>query len=412
MKQLCILADDLTGANEIGLQFTGLGYSYGTLLFNRPTFKKDLKRTASIVDLLAIDGETRLETPKKAYNTSGHIIKALRRNGGKRFYLKCDSTLRGNIGTSIHAALNASGGTYAAVCFAFPAAGRITINGVQYVYGKELTKTEFGKDRINPVRTSYIPALIRSQSGLKCGLITLKDIRRGIEETTEKVKEYVSQGVKVIVFDSCKDTDLQTVAASLKNCRVFCGASAMAKYLLPNKQRNISTGFYGKKAVVAGPVLGVIGSSKRTTLEQCKYAIEKAGLKQMLVSDADISIKHCPIGQDVMLRLVHVKNTSISGRDASKLAEKLGRIAASIIKLNNHSSIYMSGGTTALGVCREMGIGFLIIKEKVCMGIPLVYSPERKLFMITKSGGLGKKDALYRIYKTLKNIKSIKRRKV
>ncbi len=403
MSRLFLLADDLTGANETGLHFIDKGYTFGTLLYNRSSFTKDLVAAGSAVEILAIDAETRLETGDKAGKTIRYLIKKLWSEGGRRFFLKCDSTLRGNIGVSIKAALEASGEACAAVCFAFPAAGRTTVGGIQYVYGKQITETEFAADSINPVNTSFIPQLLREQSGLKCGQIGLEVLRSGHKATVKLLTKHIAEGVRILVFDAESEKDLSRAAAAVKGLRIFCGASALAGELLPGKINKVCRVFKKTK----GPVIGVIGSAKKQTIKQCRYAVKKAGLRQILLSEKDIlkpeSFMPVPGKKDLLLRIVHGRRKTINGRYAARLARGLGRLAARAIRNQKPVGIYLSGGATALGVCRELGIRFLEVKDKVSTGIPLVYSPELKLYLATKSGGFGKENALYKIYKALKS---------
>ena len=103
--KLLIVADDLTGGLDTGVQFARQGITVRVVTDPDPA--GEWTRTQAQV-LVAVS-ETRHIPPEEAYQTVYGIISAGRQAGIPYFYKKTDSALRGNIGAELDAALKASG---------------------------------------------------------------------------------------------------------------------------------------------------------------------------------------------------------------------------------------------------------------------------------------------------------------
>ena len=75
-------------------------------------------------------------------------------------YKTMDSTLRGHVREELSAAFRASRRQLLVVAPAFPDAGRLTLGGNQYVYGKLVAASSYGQDPVHPARTSRILDLV------------------------------------------------------------------------------------------------------------------------------------------------------------------------------------------------------------------------------------------------------------
>ena len=155
VNRLLILADDLTGALDSGVQLTLKGEHVVILTDRDVEFPED-----DSVDVIVVDTETRHVTGEVAANIIKALIHKAQDRGIKRIYKKTDSGLRGNVGAELAAVLEASGAKHLNFIPAYPATGRMTVNGVQYVNGKPLAESIFAKDPINPITVSRIDELI------------------------------------------------------------------------------------------------------------------------------------------------------------------------------------------------------------------------------------------------------------
>src|SRR5262245_23419881 len=113
MMRICILADDLTGACDTAVQFVREGWRTEVQVRPRQTH----------AEVIAVNTSSRALTPAGAATAVRDAVGQLRTAGITRLYKKIDSTLRGQIGAELEAALDCwSPAAFAIVCPAFPAA--------------------------------------------------------------------------------------------------------------------------------------------------------------------------------------------------------------------------------------------------------------------------------------------------
>ena len=100
--KLLILADDLTGALDTGVQFSLRNIPTSVIVSEKP----GISRLTQDCEVLSINAETRHMDRKSAY----YCIKSLLEkyaSPGHYIYIKTDSALRGNIGAAFLAAWEA-----------------------------------------------------------------------------------------------------------------------------------------------------------------------------------------------------------------------------------------------------------------------------------------------------------------
>ena len=101
--KLLILADDLTGSLDTGVQLSKKGYEVSVLAANTG-IPADFK-----ADVLVINTDTRHMKSSDAYRIISDLVKDAMSAGFRRFYKKTDSGLRGNVGAELSALLKESG---------------------------------------------------------------------------------------------------------------------------------------------------------------------------------------------------------------------------------------------------------------------------------------------------------------
>ena len=205
--ELLVLADDLTGALEVGAK-----------LRCAVRFEAD---TADVSGCVVIDTETRHLPAQAAYS---RILDLLRAYGCPRVYKKTDSTLRGNIAAELAAMSAAYPGVPIAYVGAYPQMGRTVKAGQLYVDGKPLHETSFSRDPLHPARSSSISDLI--------GNVVSVTIYDG--ETDENVAEAVRGAGMLVCGPACvadhlavrlgleHQKDIKT--PSVRNCLVVNGS--------------------------------------------------------------------------------------------------------------------------------------------------------------------------------------------
>ena len=159
MARLTVIADDLTGALDTGVQFANRCVSvrvaavHGTAAVHEELFQ---------ADVAVIDAEVRHRSQQQAYKICLELVQQAQRCGTDSVYIKTDSGLRGNIGAMFQAALDASGAAVAYYAPALPQMNRLTRGGIQYIDGVPIDKSVFGQDPFEPVHSPYVKDLFRN----------------------------------------------------------------------------------------------------------------------------------------------------------------------------------------------------------------------------------------------------------
>jgi uncharacterized protein YgbK (DUF1537 family) len=228
LAKIGVIADDLTGANDTGVQFSKQGLR--TVVLIQGHGPKDV---SDQVDVLVIDTESRSLPPAAAYEKAWEAASRLAEAKIPIVYKKIDSTLKGNIGAELDAVMDAAGYETAIVAPAFPANKRVTVGGYQLVNMIPLGRTEAARDPVTPVKESHVPTLITSQSKRRIEHIGLAAVM-DLSTLKNEMRECVRKGGGIIVVDSVTQADLRRVAhaASSLGIQVLtCGPAGLAEEL-------------------------------------------------------------------------------------------------------------------------------------------------------------------------------------
>jgi uncharacterized protein YgbK (DUF1537 family) len=193
-----VIADDLTGANDTGVQFAKKGYNTMVSILN----KQSTIIIPNNVDVFVIDTETRELKSKTAKEKLRNILIKLNINKNDLVYKKVDSTLRGNIGNEIEEIMNILKKDICIFSPSFPSHQRITVGGYLIVQQKPLGLSEYSSNNSDQGENSFIPLLLKKQTDFSVGQVGLKDVIKGRKEIVNKIKDLRNEGNKIIVIDS------------------------------------------------------------------------------------------------------------------------------------------------------------------------------------------------------------------
>ena len=261
MSRLLVLADDLTGALDTGVQFalgqadTAVFHQLGEAAF------------ASAAQVLVINTGTRNLDACTAYDRVALAARWAKERGFTRVYKKTDSGLRGNTGAELQAVLDVFGGALA-FAPAHPKAGRVVKGGRLYVDGLPVSRSVFARDPYKPVLLDEVAALIALQSA-----VPVIPAAEG--------KAPPARGVWL--FDALDAAELEHAARESvrAGCALFAGCAGFAEALMP------LLGLERKPApvpVLAPPLFVVSGSVSEVTFHQLIQA-EAAGWRRMPVEE-------------------------------------------------------------------------------------------------------------------------------
>ncbi len=277
-KKIAVIADDLTGANDTGVQFAKQGLK--TIVLMGTHFPAGVMEE----DVVVTDSQSRSLTPDEAYRKVAALAVQVRDGGFCTVFKKIDSTLRGNIGPEIDAIMETCGQELAVVVPAFPKNGRITVGGYLLVHGVPLEATEVARDPLCPVTESHIPTLLSGQTVRKVGHVGIKNIVAGPEGILAAMERMFAAGERVIVCDVWQDDHLRMAAAAaarLNRSVLWVGSAGLAEYLpsvLGLTAAPPVTYAMERNPAAGKPVIVLAGSVSNVTRGQVRMLKERADI--------------------------------------------------------------------------------------------------------------------------------------
>lgn len=426
-----IVADDLTGAADTGLQFKRAGLRTWVISQFPASGETALPPD---VRTLSLNADSRHLAGPAAKARTQEAIRWLGSLGCRRFYKKIDSTLRGNWVSESAGMLAELGWELAVVAPAYPEAGRITVGGYQLVDGQLVHVSPYAQDPLSPVTESHLPTILEA-SGLRVGHLDLRIVMRGWEAIAGELARMVQSGVRMVSADATRREDLLAIAEAIKTTpyRILpVGAAGLAEALVT---RTVLAGaeLLGGSAPKpllqkAGkrPVLLLNGSANPVSLTQVRQASERMrtidlDVRQLLLAEDDALyhltrqvLQNLLAGMDVLvtaaLTIEDVRRDRALARDlgmtpwqlSRAISEALGRLARAIADEDLVTGMGVGGGETAAAVCAALPESRLEIAEEVLPAIPCHQLVGTSLRLVTKSGGFGAPDTLVRIAEYLR----------
>ena len=397
-ERLLILADDLTGSLDTGVQMAVKGYEV-TVLVQSTGIPNDFHE-----DVLVINTDTRHKESAEVYRIISDLVKDAIHEGFKRFYKKTDSGLRGNIGAELTALLEATGEKTLLFVPAWPKMNRITKEGIHYVNGVPLAQSIFAKDVLNPVTESRIDRLIHLQSDVPVCL---------------QAENAETEGIAV--YDCINEAEMERHAAKIfadpHRPLIAAGcAGLLEKYPICSEKADSSdlcAGLHKELTVLCG-------SLNEVTLKQLQYAqkhnacrvhlpVEKIVCGQWQEEDIGQFVRSFLQDADTSIRIIDTIDDSMPMEDAAEqIAECMGKIAVCLIRQKPLQTLMIIGGDTLLGCVKALGIETLKpIKEPAPGTVLAEYTNhEGKGYLITKSGGFGDEALLIDLQKQMEENRS------
>jgi len=408
MRQMLILADDLSGAADCASACTYHGMS-AAVSFGQPEHALDC-------DVLSIDCDTRRLPSDEAAKRVRKVMRANSLPGQRQIvFKKLDSTLRGNVGSEISAVLEEqrrnNAGIVAILAPAFPSRGRSTIHGYQLVHGIPLHETETWKQD-GLVGVAHIPSMLE-QEGLRTGLIDLHLLRSGQERVAEEMRR-MAREVDVVICDAETEEDLATIARGfflLGPETVWAGSAGLA-FQLTHAAGLVGSGLHRPKPQGGtGPMLFVVGSTSAVSRGQALLLEQSVPLRIVSVSPrlllnrettagwVDIAgsiAASLQAGADTLVMLDAAEHVDVAERPL--VTDALGAMLASCANLVG--ALVATGGETSRAILNSWNVSLMQVVGEVDRGVPcsVVELNGRTIPVLTKAGGFGDSDALLRCW--------------
>lgn len=403
-----VVADDLTGACDTGHELARRGYDTVVRLDQA----LDVDPT-----VLVDDTDSRYVAPEEAHDRVADVVA---KTTADVRYKKVDSTLRGNLGPEIGAAIDADGAEAALVAPALPSNGRLTACGIHLVNGRLVTETDPGLDPESPVTSANLPSLLSSE-GHEVEHVPIDQVASGADALAPTLAAAVV-GAEVVTADAVDDHNLSTLAAtaaSIDPAVVYVGSGGLARHLevaaapTPTDEIRLTMG--------EGRSFATVGSVNEITLTQVATVPDDRVVQldaALAVADPDAAIqraiKTCldrfesepsivlasAIDEhDVAASFARADEVGVSRATAKRrVAGALAAVTADVLADAKPSGLFLSGGAVAAAVLEQLSTrGLRLSGQRVGAGIPVstvIGGDADGLTAVTKAGGFGGPNAL------------------
>jgi len=403
-----IIADDLAGACDCGIEFVDCSPEV------RVHVSADVHGTT--IDLspgsatLVINTESRDMSPAAAVELVRSASRQVLDVGARIILKKSDSAFRGHYVEELTVAIEAIRPTVTVVCPAIPDYGRTTIGGVQRIGGRPIDEGFYVRDPKHPVVTSSVIDLLCNVAGVQVSHLSIDQLRR------EQVKQLPAHGVgaRIVSVDGETNADMDRAAALFwpggessivdADARVlFVGGQGIAAAIA--RRYPVASRSAGQDPVSAGgPVLIVSASLHPATRVQVSCLEETCDVHPVpLPENGYESAAVCD--QVVAELLTHAETGGVAVLDTGgmhaaapqAIETAVARICGTVLRRTTIGALFLTGGSTAHAVCRDLGIDRLVLRERVATGAVLARPLDPGMpHVCVKGGSLGEEDTLVR----------------
>ena len=416
MLKIAVIADDLTGAADTGVQFCRLA---------RPNYLVSSSALWSLPSTLEPKGlsvytDSRHLAPDQAALVAGAAARRLRDFSPEAVYKKVDSSLRGNLGTELCSVMDEMDLEMALVAPAFPGQGRVTENDLHMLNGIPVAETEMARDPVAPISESRLSLLLAAQCNKKVGRVDLSVYEKGDQALAGEIAAQKAKGKKVLAVDAACQEHLDSLArVCLQNFpRTLLVGSAGLALGLAGVMRQDGREKDPEPPELSGNMLWVCGSASPRMATQCSELI-RAGLADRLVidpwvlCDEHMAAERRSLAREAASRLekgsLALALPGLSpagGPSAGRVAAGLAEVAMHTLNSARPSALFLSGGDTALAVLAAMGVQALLLKSEIVPG--MVWSRLQGGILdggtvVTKAGAFGEPGALVKVHQILFN---------
>ncbi|MGC4033173.1 MAG: four-carbon acid sugar kinase family protein [Tepidisphaeraceae bacterium] len=354
MPRLLVIADDLTGAAEIG----GLATRFG--------LSTQLLRTAAppptSCDCVVYDTDSRLLPANKAAEKTAAFALAAKAGAFDLVFKKTDSVLRGEPFVEIAAVAERFGRADVLFVPHNPSRDRCVRDGRYTVGGVPLHRTDFARDPTHPARTDDVITLLRPPAGHALRSVSLD------EQNT----------AGWVIGEASTPDDIADWAERLDPVRqLAAGGADFFEAIVRRARRNKPAAFLSG---LPRPLLYVSGTTSRVN-ETFRQTLRDNG--QFLPMPAEV-FERGDTGDSiwpwakqataalqkhgVAMVAVGEPPAGVAG-DADRIGRALAAVAARVAQAGHVATIACEGGATAAALCDFVGWQRFTVDGEIATGI-------------------------------------------
>lgn len=371
-----VIADDLTGAAELGAVGRRLGLKAEILCNDQPS---------ATADLVCMDTDSRSCTPAEAAKRAGTAAKLLQAAGARWIYKKVDSVLRGNVTAEVEAVMQQLGYNRALVLPANPSLGRIIRDGEYFVQGKPIHRTEFAHDPEYPRRSAQVLRMLDAPQHF---LLRLANGALDVPDNTLLVGQ-ADSSEKVRAWARARQDTLLPVGGS-----EFFGALLAEELALPKSSDQNEFQFGDERQLFICGTASQAASHLFRSARKAKVPVFTLPQELMWENDFSPGAREA-IAQRVMegfeksrrvvlgVGLPHVHDA----KAARRLSANLVDVAEVVLKRADIKYIFAEGGATSAELVRRMKWSRLEVLREWAPGVAtLAVAAENPLWLTIKPG--------------------------
>ncbi len=423
MDHIVIIADDLTGAADTGVQFCP--FYDDTFLISYLQLSKVVAQTSrSAIALYTNSRALEMMTARKRLRA---VARELTKLKPYWIYKKIDSCLRGNPGAETEVLMDELAYDVSFIAPAYPEMGRTTVNGTHLVYGIAVGQTEISRDPVTPVTESDLCRIIQSQCRYAVGHIPLAMLEGEAAALRDEIECQIRRGIRHIVFDATCRAHLDRIAHlvfSASNRILPVGsaglAAALGRLLAPGPILKV----HDRRSVEGGNHLLVCGTQSDVTRRQIKTLLEAFPYEEMaldpgILTDeyrkndflnsaslvrSKLSANHIVVTINSPPQSPVFDRLRYQQQAAQSMIEALERFMAVVLTGTRPGLLFLSGGDTADAVITCAGAKGIQILGEVVSGVvqgTLSGGPLDGLPVVTKAGAFGGDDTLVVLHEAL-----------
>lgn len=381
MRLGCI-ADDLTGATDVGVTLAREGLSV-VQVNGVPDETLQLAPSEAIVVAL----KSRTNPAAEAVQWSLASLAWLQARGAERIYFKyCstfDSTPRGNIGPVADALLDALRERRTVATPAYPRNGRTVYKGNLFVGDVPLAESGMKDHPLTPMRDSSLVRVLAAQTRRKVSLIPCEVMDAGASAIRAKLEELNG----FAILDAVRDEHLVAAGEACRDMKLTTGGAGLAMGIaraLGVKRRSASA-----LPRVAGAAVVLAGSCSQATLRQIAAFGGPAFRIQPERIDVDAAVGFATQNGDHPLIYASAPPEGIVPGKGEAIEHAFRHIARELARKGVRKFV-VAGGETSGAVVEALGVRALAIGPEIDPGVPWTVSQGGEPYLLAlKSGNFG-----------------------
>jgi uncharacterized protein YgbK (DUF1537 family) len=362
-----VIADDLTGAAEIGAVGLRHGLRAEVLLAGEPS---------GHAELVCVDTDSRACTASEAAQRVTAAAKLLRAAGATWIFKKTDSVLRGNVTAELEAIVHQLGLHGALLVPANPSLCRTIVDGKYFVRGRLLHETNFAHDPQHPRWSPNVVELIAPSLELP---VSVRKLGENFPANGIVIGE-VADAAAVSAWAARRDEGwllaggAEFFAAAVRTLGNPPERGALLRAgTSENSRSNAPRSDVGYEFFVCGSAS--VTTEKFVVAEQERGVAVFALPEKLLKGEALTATEVAELAAQITLtlqaeqRVVWHVGLPLTDGHAEFFGAELVRVATEVLRHTRGAHVFAEGGATAVALARSLGWTQLSVVDELAPGV-------------------------------------------